>query len=155
MVGFSDLAFAFAVAFAVAGAFTVVRGIRAYRRLRRRVLALGDAGWWTNQRDRRRLWRAVVGAERAVSAAGAAGVSTGDLSSVARRLHLAATTLDAGLVSSRRSSSVLVQVAAIIDAADEVTRAANDAVAADVADQTRHVLDAARLEIAAIRGRGC
>jgi hypothetical protein len=50
---------------------------------------------------------------------------------------------------------VLAQVAALIDGANEVARAATDAVAADVADQTGRVLDAARLEIAALRARGC
>jgi hypothetical protein len=155
MVGFSDLAFALTVTLVVASAFTVVRAVRAYRRLRRRVAVLTDVGWWANQRDRRRLWRAVVGAEESVSAAVAAGVPVGDLASVVRRLRAAAVTLEAGLASTGRSTAVLGQVNALVTGATEVSRAATDAVAADVADQTRHVLDAARLEIAAVRARGC
>jgi hypothetical protein len=155
MVGISDLSLAVAVAVVAVAVVATVRAVRTYRRLRRRVVLLTEPGWWANQRDRRRLWRAVTAAEHAVSAAVAAGVPTGDLASVARRLRAAARTLDAGLASSRRSGAVLGQVQALIDGADEIARAATDAVAADVADATRRVLDAARLETAALRARGC
>jgi Flp pilus assembly protein protease CpaA len=90
MAGLRDVSLAFALVMVVVAGVTAVRAVRFYRRLRRRALVLTDAGWWANQRDRRRLWRAVAGAEQAVAAAAAAGVPTGDLASVVRRLRAAA-----------------------------------------------------------------
>lgn len=155
MAGLRDVSLVFALVLVVAAGFTAIRVARFVRRLRRRAGVLADAGWWANQRDRRRLWRAVHGAEQAVTAAAEAGVPTGDLAGVTRRLRATARTLDAGLAAPRRSDAVLGQVGVLVAAADEVARAATDAVAADVADQTGRLLDAARLEIAALRTRGC
>jgi hypothetical protein len=155
MAGLRDVSLVLAVVLVVVAGVAAVRVVRFARRLRRRAGVLADAGWWVNQRDRRRMWRAVTGAEQAVAAANGAGVPTGDLTSVTRRLRVTARTLDAGLAAPRRSDAVLAQVAVVVGAADEVARAATDAVAADVADQTGRLLDAARLEIAALRARGC
>lgn len=141
---------------------TTVRVYRAYRRLRHRatrVLDLARRGevvaadplWWLNQRDRRRLWRSVAAAERAVGAAASAGVPTGDLRFVARQLRSTAASLDAGLRTGHRSSALQRQVGDLVAAADDVARAATDAVAADAAPQTARVIDAARLELAALR----
>jgi exonuclease SbcC len=162
----SDLLVAVAVVMAVLLVRTTtartVRAVRAVRRLRRRSVGViervrrgeavaSDPRWWANQRDRRRMWRSVAAADRAVSAAVAAGVPTGDLRSVVRRLRAAARQLDAGLASPHRSAQLQQQTKALANAADAVARAAADAVAADAAPLVARVVEAAHLESAALR----
>ena len=162
MAGIETVLLVGLVVAAVVTITTTVRVYRGYRRLRRRATLLvdlarrgefvsADPAWWLNQRDRRRLWRSVAGAEQAVHAAKAAGVPTGDLAFVSRQLRSTAGSVDAGLRTSRRSPALQQQVADLTAAADEVARAATDAVAADAAPQTARVVDAARLELAALR----
>lgn len=153
-------------AVAVVAAVVMVRGawrmIRVARRVRRQVLAacerarrgdtvVFDARWLTNQHHRRRLWRSIASADRAVTAARAAGVPTGDLGSVLRQLRTAATAVDAGLASPSHSPQLLAQAEALVRAAEDVARAAADAVAADTAPLIARVVDAVRLELAALR----
>ena len=139
-----------------------VRIVRAWRRLRRHVIAtlglarrgevsVSDASWWANQRDRRRMWRSIAAADRSVTAARSAGVPIGDLPSVVRQLRTAGSTLDAALTASSRSPEVLRQAAAVSAAADDVSRVAAEAVAADAAPVIARAIDAVRLELAALR----
>lgn len=157
----TDVLVAVVVVVAVLAVRSTVRTVRVVRRMRRRSLGVigwlrrgesvvTDPGWWVNQRDRRRLWRSVAAADRAVAAAVAAGVPTGDLRSVVRQLRTAARHLDAGLASSQRSPQLQQQTKALINAADAVVRATGDAVAADAAPLVARVVEAARLETAAL-----
>jgi len=157
-----DLLVAVAVVVAVLMVRGALRAVRAVRRMRRHVLVafdrarrgdtvVVDARWWANQRDRRRLWRSIATADRAVTAACSAGVPTGDLRSVVRQLRAAAAVVDAGLAAPRRSPELLRQAEALATAADDVARAAADAVAADTAPLIARAVDAVRLELAALR----
>jgi hypothetical protein len=157
-----DVLVAVTVVAAVLMVRTTVRTVRGVRRLRRRVLAtcdrlrrgdavITDVRWWANQRDRRRMWHAIATADRAVASARSAGVPTGDLRSVVRQLRQAAKVVDAGLAACRRNPQLLRQAAALSAAADDVMRAAADAVAADTAPLIARVVDAVRLELAALR----
>ena len=154
------------VAVAAVGVVLLVRAgwrtIRAVRRMRRHLLVswqrarrgetfVTDVRWWSNQRDRRRLWRSIAAADRAVTAARSAGVPTGDLPSVVRQLRRAATALDAGLSAPRRSPELIRQADALVAAADDVARATADAIAADTAPVIARVVAAVRLELAAMR----
>ena len=141
---------------------TVWRAVRAVRRIRRHLLVswqrarrgetlVTDGRWWSNQRQRHRLWRSVAAADRAVAAAQSAGVPTGDLPSVVRQLRRAAAALDAGLSAPRQSPELLRQADLLVAAADDVARATADAVAADSAPVVARVVAAARLELAALR----
>ena len=76
---------------------------------------------------------------------------TGELSSVVRRLRAAGVALDAGFSGRCRSAALVRQADALATAADDVARAAADAVAADAAPVIAHAIDAARLELAALR----
>src|SRR4051812_40465492 len=158
----SDLAYAVGVLLLV-GVVVIVgsavyMGVRAVRWCRRlvhtalptRPATLTDATWWANQRDRRRLWRSVTSAERAVRAAGAAGVPTGDLPGIARELRTAAVAVDVGLRAGR-TAELRRQVAELTAAADDVGRAATLAIAADAQPLTSRVVDAVRVELAALR----
>lgn len=158
----TDLLVAAAVVVAVLLVRSTVRTVRAVRRLRLRSLGVlervrrgeavvTDPGWWANQRDRRRMWRSIGAADRAVAAAVAAGVPTGDLRSVVRQLRTAARHVDAGLASPHRSPQLQRQAVALGTAADAVVRAAADAVAADAAPLIARVVDVVRLETAALR----
>jgi hypothetical protein len=157
-----DVLVAVTVVIAVLMVRTAPRAVRLVRRLRRQMLAaldrtrrgdavVTDARWWTNLRDRRRMWHSIAAADRAVSAARAAGVPTGDLPSVVRQLRSAATVVDAGLAAPRRSPELLLQADALAAAADDVARAAADAVATDTAPLIARAVDAVRLELAALR----
>ena len=157
-----DLLVAVAAVVVVLMVRTALRTVRAARRMRRQVLDswqranrgetfVTDVRWWSNQRDRRRLWRAVAAADRAVSAARSAGVPTGDLPSVVRQLRRAASALDAGLSARQHSPELTRQAQALIAAADDVARATADAVAADTAPVIERVVAAVRLELAALR----
>src|SRR5690348_12908442 len=127
-----DVLLAVAVVVAVLMVRAVWQMVRAVRRVRRRLLAVWDgvrrdavtvdASWWANHRDRRRLWRAIAGAERAVAVARSAGAPTGDLPSVVRQLRSAAAVVDAGLVLPRRNPALLRQAESLAAAADDVTR---------------------------------
>jgi hypothetical protein len=151
-----------AAAFLALVVASTVRAVRGYRRLRRRAsglfarvrrgdLPVTDAAWWDMQWQRRRLWRSVTAAERAVASATAAGVPTGDLRHVTRRLRAAANAVDTGLATGARNGDLLRQARDLARAADEVARAAADSVAADAAPQTAGVVELVRLEVAAVR----
>ncbi len=107
---------------------------------------------WSPLRARREMWRAVDVAESAVRVADVAGAPVAELPSLCRRLHGVAADLDSVLrVEPAHSGGdsganhVRAQVAAVIDAATEVQRAAvtsaNDAHAPRVRALTRDALD--------------
>ena len=157
-----DVLLAVAVVVAILIVRAAVQTVRAVRRFRRRLLVVWsgarrgetvdlNASWWANQRDRRRMWRAIAGAERAVAAARSAGAPTGDLPSVLRQVRHAATAVDAGLALPRRSAAVLRQAAALTEAAEAVTQAAAEAVASDAAPLIARAVEAVRIELAALR----
>lgn len=138
---------------------TVRAGLRFARRCRQLVTGVRselatsatDPDWWANQRDRRSLWRAVVRAERAVAAARAAGIPTGDLGSVIRQLRTAAAAVDVGLRSGRRAPELRRQARQLTDSADQIARAATGAMAADAVPLTTRAVEAVQLELAALQ----
>lgn len=130
----------------VAGVLAVRAARRRYRQLRRRMLlapltvgprVLGyvvrtpaaSPSWWGTQVDRRRLWRSVTAADRAVAAAKSSGAPVGDLPMLNRQLRRAAQTVDGALVAANRSrtpasATVQQQAREVRDSADRIHAAA-------------------------------
>jgi hypothetical protein len=115
---------------------------------------LGTPGWWISQHDRRRMWRAVRGAEQAVKAAQKTGAPVGDLPTVTRQLVTAARGVDAVLRASALDASsrheTRAELARIESASSDVRRAALDSLRLVTNGQTDDVVAAARIERTAL-----
>jgi hypothetical protein len=111
-------------------------------------------GWWISQHDRRRMWRAVRGAEQAVKAAQKTGAPVGDLPTVMRQLVTAARGVDAVLRASALDASTRhetrAELARIESASSDVRRAALDSLRLVTNGQTDEVVAAARIERTAL-----
>jgi hypothetical protein len=164
------------VVLAVAGAVAVWSRVRAARRRYQRLRGvftgmgrIGDGGryavrfaaaratdvsWWVVQRERHRLWRSVTAADRAVSSAVDADAPVGDLPALVRRLRRGAGTVDAALRACGSTADVAAQraqVTEMVDAADQVRRAALDSLTAVAQPAVSGLADAVRIELAAVR----
>lgn len=109
-----------------------------------------DPRWWLRQRDRQRMWRAVVSAERAVQAANAADAPLGDLVILTRRLHRTARSVDA-MLRAGADGEAKSHVADVMTAASEIRSAAVDALVSVAQPQATGLTDAVSLEVAALR----
>jgi len=99
--------------------------------------------WVAAVRTRRRLWRAVAGAEHAVAQARKSGAPTGDLDSLCRRLRLAAADADRSVALAGRATAAGTRADhASSQAADLVAAAGmiHDAAASSAAYMTRPVV---------------
>jgi ABC-type molybdate transport system permease subunit len=155
----------------VAGVLAVRAAQRRYRQLRRRLLVapltvgprvLGyvvrtpatSPAWWGAQVDRRRLWRSVTAADRAVTAAKSAGAPLGDLPMLNRQLRRAAQAVDGALVAANRSrtpasAAVQRQVRELRDSADRIHAAAVESLS--TVAQTSDLARSVQLETEALR----
>ena len=99
--------------------------------LEARRLLSGDLSGLVTLRASRRMWRAVALAERGVGHAEESGAAVGDLPALCRRLRTVATDVDrqvqleAAAGSPGRSAHVRRQVADVLDAAHDISRAAS------------------------------
>lgn len=115
---------------------------------------MSQPGWWLAQRERHRLWRSVTAAERAVVAAVDGGAPVGDLPSLSRRLRLQAESVDGAVQAAGAAlpGEARSRVTDVVVMADQVRRAATEALLATAADPTGHGLaDAIAVEVAALR----
>ena len=125
------------------------------------AVSLPDRRWLAAARERRKLWRAVGTAERAVAVARQSGAPTGDLDALCRRLRQAAADADRGLSLSPAAS---VSVGEVVASARVIAESAASAAAAvtwparqSLADDVHREAEALAAGIAAVspgRGRG-
>jgi len=115
---------------------------------------LAHPGWWLAQRERHRLWRSVTAADRAVTAAVSEDAPVGDLPQLCRRLRRSADAVDASIRAAGGAVPAATQgrVSEVVELADQVRRAAADAVLAGSAEPAAGGLaDAIAVEVAALR----
>lgn len=85
---------------------------------------LPDSRWRRSHQARRRLNRAVTGAERAVAVAGSAGAPLGDLESLCHRMRRVATSVDAQLWMSQGTTGPSSDPAATLRQSEAIVAAA-------------------------------
>jgi hypothetical protein len=85
---------------------------------------LPDRRWLSMHRARRRLWRALAGAEHGVAMARSSGAPLGDLVSLCRRLRQAVCDIDRSLRLAQRSTGILIDIDAIVRQAGDLTYSA-------------------------------
>jgi hypothetical protein len=111
--------------------------------------------WWQTQRDRHRVWRAVGVAERAVASAVQAQAPVGELPMLTRRLRRTAQSVDRLLCTaddpSRRSRRVAAEMQLVLELAESIRQAAQDAVLSVAAPATSSLADAVAVEVSALR----
>lgn len=134
---------------------------RRYRRVRAALAdrattavdRLTSPGWWTTQALRRRMWRAVGSAERAVREAERIDAAVGDLPLLCRRLRTIADGVDAQLRGSGDwgpGPETVRQADAVISVSRHVNAAAATAVSDTVAPQLGSLVEAIRQECTAL-----
>jgi hypothetical protein len=145
----------------------VVVAVRALKRRWRRVRVtlmhraassvelVGNPLWWSAQRTRRRMWRALADAERAVRAAQRVDAPVGELPLLSRQLHGSARLVDAQLRSAAAtgapaSPEVAAQVRDVMRAAAEINAAVSSAITETVQPQLAPLLAAVGREAAAL-----
>jgi len=110
-------------------------------------LPFPDRRWLTAARERRRLWRAVGAAERAVTAARRAGAPTGDLDGLCRRLREAAGDASRRLPLSPQTAA---EIRDLVEAAGPARDAAASAAASMARPAARHLAEDAHREAQAL-----
>jgi hypothetical protein len=132
---------------AAARAGAAAAGVAAAGRYRAWSLPLPDRRWLAAARERRRLWQAVAGAERAVTAARRAGAPAGDLDGLCRRLRQAAGNTGRCLPLSRQAAA---EIRDLTEAAGQIQDAAASAAAAMARPAARRLAEDARREAQAL-----
>jgi hypothetical protein len=113
-----------------------------------------SARWWANQRDQRRMWRAVTAAQHTVAVARRAGAPVGDLPTLACGLHSAARSVEALARAEARGprggAPASTEVRRLEEAAVQIHQAAIDSLRAVATADLDPLLPSVRLEARAV-----